>query len=226
MKFEKIDNLDYSTREALNSLRTNLRFCGDKVNVICLTSCTPNEGKSTISINLARTIAEDHKKVILIDADLRKSVLVGRHKAHAEEDIKGLSHYLTGQVNASMVIYETNFKNMDIIFSGPLTPNPTELLGNQYFTDLLDKLKESYDMIIIDTPPLGTVIDTAVIAPNCDGAVLVIEADAISYKYVQNVKKQLEKTGCKILGAILNKVDVNNKAYYNYYYKKYGEEYK
>ncbi|BCN32261.1 CpsD/CapB family tyrosine-protein kinase [Anaeromicropila herbilytica] len=220
--FEKVEDMDYSTREALNSLRTNLRFCGGDNKVICLTSCRACEGKSTTSINLARVLAADGKRVILIDADLRKSVLVGRYHIKTEEEISGLSHYLSGQVEKEEIIYESNVKNMDVIFSGPLTPNPTELLGNEYLQRLITELKEEYDMVIIDTPPLGTVIDTAVIVPNCDGVILVIESETISYKAVQNVKKQLMNTGVKILGAILNKVDYNNKPKYNYYYNQYS----
>jgi capsular exopolysaccharide synthesis family protein len=223
--FEKIEELDYNTREALNSLRTNIRFCGDNIKVISLTSSRPYEGKSTTSFNLSRVLAADGKKVIFIDADLRKSVLVGRHHIKTADEISGLSHYLSGQVGKENIIYETNITNMDIIFSGPLTPNPTELLGSQYFDKLLKELKEEYDVVIIDTPPLGSVIDTAVIVPYCDGIILVIESDAISYKVVQNVKKELQKTGVKILGAILNKVDLQAKLSYNYYYKEYSKEY-
>lgn len=223
--FEKIDELDYNTREALNSLRTNIRFCGDDIKVISLTSSRPYEGKSTTSFNLSRVLAADGRKVIFIDADLRKSVLVGRHHIKTTDEISGLSHYLSGQVAKGDIIYETNIVNMDIIFSGPLTPNPTELLGSQYFDKLLKELKEEYDVVIIDTPPIGSVIDTAVIVPYCDGIILVIESDAISYKVVQNVKKELQKTGVKILGAILNKVDLQAKLNYNYYYREYSKEY-
>lgn len=215
---ENLEKMDYARREAFNSLRTNLQFCGDDTQIIMLTSCTPNEGKSTVTLELARSLSEDGKKTILIDADLRKSVLVGRHRIHSEEEIYGLSHYLSGQKKLNEVISETDIKNFDMIIAGPYAPNPTELLGKSYFNKMLDQLREQYDIILIDCPPLGWVIDAAVIAPSCDGAILVVESNAISYRYLQEVKKQLEVTGVRILGAVLNKVKVQSGGYYNRYY--------
>jgi len=221
VEFGKLDKLEYSINEAYKTLRTNLSFCGDDIKVILLTSCTPNEGKSTVSIRLSQALAEDNKKVILVDADLRKSVLIGRHGITSEKTIKGLSHYLSGQASLDDVICETNIDGMHTIFAGPTTPNPTELLGNKYFARMIDKLKESYDYVIIDAPPLGSVIDAAIITKVCDGAILVIENNVISYRFAQDVKKQLEMTECKILGAILNKVDTSKKGYYSGYYNGY-----
>jgi len=230
---ENLEKMDYARREAFNSLRTNLQFCGDDTQVIMLTSCTPNEGKSTVTIELARSLSEDGKKTILIDADLRKSVLVGRHRIHSEGEIFGLSHYLSGQKKLPEVICETDIPKFDMIIAGPVAPNPTELLGKAYFNKMLTQLREDYDVILIDSPPLGWVIDAAVIAPSCDGAILVVESNAISYKYLQEVKKQLELTGVRILGAVLNKVKVESGGYYNRYYaghykgyySKYGGKY-
>lgn len=221
---QKLEKQSYSTREAFNSLRTNLQFCGDDVKVILFTSCTQNEGKSTVTLELARSLGEDNKKVILLDADLRKSVLIGRHAIKGDGEILGMSHYLSGQKKLTDVIYNTNIDNVDLMVSGPVVPNPTELLGNHYFDDMLAELRNQYDVILIDSPPLGAVIDTAVIAPKCDGAVLVVESRAISYRFLQEVKKQLEVTGVKILGAVLNKVQVENGGYYNRYYGgRYGK---
>ena len=231
LTIENLEKMDYARREAFNSLRTNLQFCGDDTQVIMLTSCTPNEGKSTVSIELARSLSEDGKRVVLIDADLRKSVLVGRHRIHSEEEIFGLSHYLSGQKKLEEVIYETDIPKFDMIVAGPVAPNPTELLGKKYFNKMLESLRENYDFVLIDCPPLGWVIDAAVIAPSCDGAILVVASNEISYKYLQEVKKQLEVTGVRILGAVLNKVKVQAGGYYNRYYaghykgyySKYGE---
>lgn len=221
VEFGKLDKLEYSINEAYKTLRTNLSFCGDDVKVILLTSCTPNEGKSTVSIRLSQALAEDNKKVIVIDADLRKSVLIGRHGITGESEIKGLSHYLSGQASLDDVICETNIDGMNAIFAGPVTPNPTELLGNKYFNRMIEAMREKYDYIIIDAPPLGSVIDAAIITKVCDGAILVIENNVISYRFAQDVKKQLEMTECKILGAILNKVDTSKSGYYSGYYKGY-----
>lgn len=221
VEFGKLDKLEYSINEAYKTLRTNLSFCGDDVKVILFTSCTPNEGKSTVSIRLSQALAEDNKKVIILDADLRKSVLIGRHGITSENEIKGLSHYLSGQASLDDVICETNIDGMSAIFAGPVTPNPTELLGNKYFNRMIETLRGQYDYIIIDAPPLGSVIDAAIITKVCDGAIIVIENNVISYRFAQDVKKQLEMTDCKILGAILNKVDTSKKGYYSGYYKGY-----
>ena len=223
IKFENLKKLEYGINEAYKTLRTNLSFCGDNVKTILLTSCTPNEGKSVVSLRLAQALAEDGKKVILIDADLRKSVFVGRYGVSGEKHIKGLSHYLTGQAELDDVICETDIENMYAIFAGSVNPpNPTELLGNHYFGKMIAVLRQKYDYIILDTPPLGSVIDTAIITKICDGAILVIESNVISYRFAQDVKKQLDMADCKILGAILNKVDTHNKGKYKGYYKSYG----
>ena len=223
--------MDFRTTEAYKTLRANLEFSGEDVKVIAITSCTPNEGKSSVSMNLAKAIAESGKKVILIDADLRKSVLVGRHRIQGDGEIFGLSHYLSGQKKLEEVICETDIPKFDMIVAGPVAPNPTELLGKKYFNKMLETLRENYDFVLIDCPPLGWVIDAAVIAPSCDGAILVVASNEISYKYLQEVKKQLEVTGVRILGAVLNKVKVQAGGYYNRYYaghykgyySKYGE---
>lgn len=223
IKFENRKELDYRTNEAYKALRTNIAFCGDNVKVIDFTSCTPNEGKSSVTFNLSVSLAEAGKKVLMIDADMRKSVLVGRYKVGSVE--KGLAHYLTGQNTFDEVCMETDIEGMDIIFSGNYVPNPAELLGSENFEKLLKDCREKYDYIIVDTPPLGSVIDSAIAAKYADGAVIVIEADAINYHFVQDVKKQLEKSGVRILGTVLNKVPVKTGkyGYGNYGYGNYGE---
>lgn len=223
IKFETRKELDYRTNEAYKALRTNIAFCGDNVKVIDFTSCTPNEGKSSVTFNLSVSLAEAGKKVIMIDADMRKSVLVGRYKVGSVE--KGLAHYLTGQNTFDEVCMETDIDGMDIIFSGNYVPNPAELLGSENFEKLMKFCREKYDYVIVDTPPLGSVIDSAIAAKYADGAVIVIEADAINYHFVQDVKKQLEKSGVRILGTVLNKVPVKTGkyGYGNYGYGNYGE---
>ena len=150
---------------------------------------------------------------------LRKSVLLGRYRIN--KPIKGLTHYLSGLNSIEDIIYSANVDNLHLIFSGQIPPNPSELLDSKGFSVLISYLRENYDYIFIDTPPLGAVIDAAIIAKNCDGMALVIEANAINYKFAQKVQAQLEKTGTKILGVILNKVDMSEKGYYGEYYGKY-----
>ncbi len=222
---EKLKERDFQSNEAFKLLRTNIQFCGRDIKVICFTSCLPNEGKSNVSFNLALSFAESGKRVIFIDADLRRSVIVGRYKP--DHAVFGLTHYLSGLHSINEVVYETNVNNLDIIFSGPNTPNPAELLDSECFQDLMKMLRKEYDYIILDTPPLGSVVDSSIVSEYCDGLVLVIEANEISYKLAQKVKKQLEKGKCRILGAVLNKVE-RKKGQYTYYgrkYKKYENRY-
>lgn len=215
---------DYNTKEAYNSFRTNLRFCGDDIKIVMITSCTPEEGKSLSAMSLARACAEDGMRILFIDADLRRSRLVNTFKIKANTPLKGLSHYLSGQESLGGIIYTTGVKDFEIVLAGPSSPNPTELLGNKKFRTLLEHARENYDMVIIDTPPLGSVIDAAVIAPQCDGAVLLIESEVISRRFAVEIKEQLEFAGCRILGAALNKVRVNKK-HYNGYYRRYYSGY-
>ncbi|MBQ8923531.1 MAG: polysaccharide biosynthesis tyrosine autokinase [Lachnospiraceae bacterium] len=222
----KLNKLDYSSNEAYKSLRTNIEFCGKEIKVIGLTSCIPNEGKSSVSINIARSFAESGKRVLLIDSDMRKSVMVGRYRI-SSKGLNGLSHLLSGYRDVEEVMCETNIENFYILLSGPTPPNPSELLGNERFKDFIKTAKEYVDYIIIDCPPLGSVIDAAVISQVCDGMALVLSANEISYKFAQNVKAQLEKTDCRILGVILNKVRMRENGYYygRYYGKYYGKYY-
>ena len=151
VEFGKLEDLEYSVNEAYKTLRTNLSFCGNDVKTILLTSCTPNEGKSTVALRLTQALAEDEKKVILVDADLRKSVFIGRYGITSEHQIKGLSHYLSGQNELDDVICETGIENLNIIFAGPTTPNPTELIGNSYFEEMIKTLREQYDYCLLYT---------------------------------------------------------------------------
>ena len=221
IRFENIKDLDFKTNEAYKRVRTNITFSGEDIRVVAVTSSIPNEGKSEVSFRLAQAFAEDGKKVLYIDADIRKSVTVARYGV--DRETKGLSHYLSGQTkNLEDVIYETNIDNLSMIFTGAKAPNPAELLGRPKFANMLKTLKEQYDFIILDCPPLGSVIDAVLVAKNCDGTILVIESDNVSYKMVQNVKKQLDQSDCKILGVVLNKVQSGGKGYYGYYKGYYG----
>mgnify|MGYP002796826879 FL=1 len=210
---------DYRSNEAYKTLRTNLEFSGSDNKAIVLTSSTPNEGKSTVSIGLALALVESGKRVLFVDADLRKSVLVGRHRV--TEEVKGLSHYLSGQADLNDVICRTQEAGLFVIFAGVVPPNPSELLGQKRFAHLIENAKANYDYVIIDAPPLGSVIDAAVISKVCDASVLVVAAKTVSYKFVRTVKDQLEKTGCPILGVVLNKVDMKQNKYYGKYYGNY-----
>lgn len=221
LRFEKEE--DYRTKEAFKTLRTNIEFSGSDIKVIAVTSCTPNEGKSSVTMELVKAFAEAGKDTLLVDADMRKSVLVGRYKTGAVR--MGLTHALIGKEGYKDVVYRTNVKNLYITFSGPVPPNPSELLGGQRFADFLGRARQDFDYVIVDTPPLGSVIDAAVVSRECDGTILIIENNAVSYKFVQRVKDQLDKAGSRVLGVVLNKVDMSAKGYYGHYGRYYGKYY-
>lgn len=215
---------NYFVHEAFNTLRTNILFSGKNVKSIVVTSCIAHEGKTTVSFELARSLTEIGKKVLLIDADLRKSVMVSRYTK--ERGIMGLSQFLSGQAEVDEVINHTQVPYLDVLFAGPYPPNPTALAGSPAFKELIDEKREDYDYIIVDAPPLGLVIDAAVMANYCDGAVFVINAGTTKYRVAQNVKEQLLKSGCKILGVILNQASRKDISSNNSYYgAEYTEEY-
>lgn len=219
IELKKVE-LDYKAKEAYKTLRTNVEFSGDNIQIVALTSCTPNEGKSSIAYELASSFAQNGKKALLIDADLRNSVLIRKHfKGKVRY---GIVHYLVGRYGFDDVCCETNIKNLYIAFAGPVPPNPSELLGNKRFKAMLEDARHNYDIIIIDTPPLGSVIDSAIIAKQCDGVMMVIARGEISYRFAQKVKEQLEKAECRILGCILNKVDMSKGGKYGQYGSYYG----
>lgn len=217
---------DYNYNEAIKTLRTNIQFCGSSIKTIMMTSSLPDEGKSDVSMSLAASLAQIGKKTLIIDADIRKSVLKLRYQVTHE--IYGLSQYLSGQKELKQILYQTEIENLDMVFAGPYSPNPAELLEEELFAELLEVMRSCYDYIIIDTPPMANLIDGAIVARHCDGAVIVIESGAISYRLEQRVKGQIEKSGCRILGVVLNKVDISEGKYYSRYgkygkYDKYGK---
>jgi len=142
---------DYRSDEAYKMLRTNIEFSGEKNKVLVFTSCTPGEGKSTVSLSVAESLAQSGKKVLFVDADLRKSVLAGRHGVHGE--LKGLSHFLSGKEKVEDVVCKTQIENLMMIFAGIVPPNPAELLGQEKFEGLITSGRKVYDYIIIDCPP-------------------------------------------------------------------------
>lgn len=207
--------------ESLKTLRTNLMFSGPSVRVFGFTSYGPGEGKTTISLQSAIAFAQMGKRVLLVDADLRKSVLAGQLRVKSK--VEGLSHYLSGLANVSELIRETDVPGLYIMFAGIRVPNSTELLGSDNFSRLIPALKEVFDYVVVDTAPLGQVIDCALMAPHLDGVVMVIDASHNSYKLERRVKNQLEKSGGKVLGVVLNQVDTSrDRGYYGKYYGGYN----
>ena len=188
---------DFFTQEAFKALRTNLQFCGQDIHTVVITSCNENEGKTTITLQLAKSLSELDKRVLVIDADMRKSVMAGRNTS--VEAPVGLSEVLTGLVAVKDCLYTTQCENLSIMFAGKYPPNPVELLGGPYFESLLQEARKVYDYVLIDVPPLGSVIDAAVVAAKCDGTILVISDNQVRYRQAIEVAEQLKKSGSKIL---------------------------
>lgn len=216
----KIEQMEYYMEEELKTLRTNLLFSGVDKKVILVTSTVPGEGKSETSMNLAVSLANLEKKVLLLDMDLRKSVMIPRYSIEQVEH--GMAHFLSGQCQLSDMICNTNIPGLHLAVAGPVTPNPTELLSGDIFPKMLATLREVYDYIIIDSAPLGLVIDAVIIAKECDGTLLVVQAGRAKYRQVQSVKARIEASGSKILGVVLNRIKEQNMGYYNAVYRKYG----
>ena len=202
--------MSYAMTEELNTLRTNIQFSGVDKKVIVMTSSFSGEGKSTITYQLAKSLAELGKRVLLIDADMRKSVMVNMLESGSVD--KGLSHYLSGQCSLSEAVYATESSRLHILFAGPVPPNPTELLSGELFKDTLNSFRDIYDYIFIDCAPVGMVIDAAI---------MMIESGAVKRKLALEAKEKLETAGCPILGVVLNKVERKSGGYYRKYYKKY-----
>lgn len=214
---------EYFTQEAYKTLRTNIQFCGQNIKVIAITSVHENEGKSTVSLHIGKSFAELGKKVLVIDADMRKSVIAGRNTT--ADTPSGLSELLTGLKEKADCFYPVKDLNMDVVFSGPYPPNPVELLNNDHFAELITACRSQYDYIIIDTPPLGQVIDAAVVATKCDGVIMVLGSTKVHYKQAQELVEQIEKSGSKMLGIVRNHRRKSDKKYYyrRKYYHAYGK---
>ncbi len=215
----KIDRDEYYFTEALNTLTTNIAFAGPDNQVIMMTSTFPGEGKSTVSYELAVALAKMDKKVLFVDADLRKSTFIGR--TEFSERVQGLSHFLSNQVPLKDTLVKTDIEGLTAIFAGPAPPNATHLLDSPRFKQLLKEAKNHYDYVIVDAPPLGAVVDGSIVANACDAAILLVQHGTIREKYVKNSIRQLEKSECPILGVIINKTPMKKNSYYKGYYKGY-----
>ena len=211
------------TEEYYNALCTNIQLSGDKLKVISVTSVNPGEGKSTTSINIAWSFARAGYKTLLIDGDIRNSVMSGVFKSR--EKITGLTEFLSGTKDLSHGLCDTNIENLFVVQSGSVSPNPTALLQSKNFNDMIETLRKYFDYIIVDTAPIGIVIDAAIITQKCDASILVTAMGEANKHDVQKAKQQLEQTGKPFLGVVLNKFDVQREKYGSYgSYGNYGKK--
>ena len=225
--FKHIPELPFAVAEALNRLRVNVRFCGEDIRKIMVISSVPNEGKSFISINLWKLLAESGEKCVFVDGDLRKSVIKERYQLGGESDgeVKGISHYLSGHIALKDAIYHTDFPNADIVPLFTAVTNPSILLESERFAEMLDELAKEYRYVIVDAAPLTAVADGERIASLCDGALMVVRAGDTSRKLLQRSIAQIERAGCPLIGVVLNRVEGKGSGYYSKYgrYGRYGK---
>lgn len=209
--------------EYYNALCTNIQLSGDKLKVISVTSVNPGEGKTTTSVNIARSFARAGYKTLLIDGDTRNSVMSGFFKSR--EKITGLTEFLSGTADLSHGLCDTNIENLFVVQSGSVSPNPTALLQSKNFNDMIETLRKYFDYIIVDTAPIGIVIDAAIITQKCDASILVTATGEVNKRDVQKAKQQLEQTGKLFLGVVLNKLDISVDKYGVYAsYGNYGKK--
>lgn len=220
-----IPEAPFQVNEAINTLRGNIQLSGFDIKTICLTSSFKHEGKSSLSLRLAKSFAALGKKTLFMDCDIRNSRTISRYEVKRRKKIKGLTEYLCGEIEMDEAIWETNEAHLDIIFTGAVAPNPSELFSSELFTKLLKAMRDRYDYVIVDTPPVNAVIDGVLTAKQCDGTVLVVESGVSDRRQVQHAKQQLDYAGVKLLGVVLNKVGQRKGAYgYGYGYG-YGQQY-
>ncbi len=213
--------------EAYRTLRTNIKFSSlDKpLKTIMITSSVPHEGKTTNAVNLALTISESGKKVIIVDADLRRPVV---HKVFNSDSKPGLTNVLVGSMKLSEVIKRADEIDSHLYYipCGPIPPNPSELLGSDKMKTVIEELKQQADTIIFDTPPTIGFADSLVLANQMDGVVLLLSSGEVTRDAAKQAKLLLEKAKANILGVILNRVDVKREGYYYYYhYYNYSKYY-
>jgi capsular exopolysaccharide synthesis family protein len=214
-----IKNPKSQAAEAYRTLRTNIQFSSfdKRIKTIVVTSSQPGEGKSTIVSNLAITTAQSGKRVLLIDCDLRKPVIYKRLDLSNQE---GLTSLLAGEKKLEECVKTIGLPNFYVITSGLIPPNPAELLGSNKMKSIFEEVKENFDMIFIDTPPVLAVTDAQVLASLCDGVVLVASYGETDKNSIVRAKELIDKVGAKILGVIINKVTNEANKYHSYYEDK------
>ena len=227
IKFGVQPKLPYAMEEAVNRLRINVGFLGKDIRKIMFMSSEPNEGKSFVAMSLWKQMVEAGEKTILLDADLRKSVMVETYNLTREDGkkLEGTTHYLSGEGDLKDYILHTDAPNGDILPNVDNVINPSMLIESDRFRDMLDYMAKEYRYVFVDAPPLGLVSDGERIGNMCDGAILTVRSGVTPKGIIRNSIRQLERAGCPVLGIVLNRVDTatNGYGYYKKYY--YGSRY-
>lgn len=207
--------------ESYRTLRTNINFSAvdEEIKVLMVTSSGAGEGKSTTVANIAITYAQNGSRVVLLELDLRKPTV---HKTFNVSNRRGITHVLTKQADLLDVIQDTDVPNLSVITSGPIPPNPSELVGSKTLGNTLQELKNHFDIIIIDTPPILALTDAQLVATYCDGVILVADSGRVKRSALIHAKERLQIVNARILGVVINNAKRKKKD--NYYYYYYGND--
>lgn len=207
--------------EQFRTIRTNITYSSiDKpLKSVLFTSAMPNAGKSTVAANVAIAYAQAGKKTLLIDADLRRPTT---HYTFEMLNTSGLSTAIIGALSINKVAKESNIENLDVITSGPVPPNPSELLSSNKMSLFMENISNQYDMVLIDSPPLLAVTDAQVLSQLAEGTILVTNLENNNKDSISQAKNLLEKVDANIIGVVLNNKEIENKK--NNYYYYYGNE--
>lgn len=212
--------LDYGCNEALNTLCTNLFYCGENIRSVLLTSRYEQEGKSGIAMNVMRTLAGFGKRVVLVDADLRCSTLARRYRFSFERgEALGLAQYLAGMCSLDDALYQTNLPGAFLLPAGREVLNSMQLLASPRYGEMMERLRAEFDMVLVDSPPAGVIVDAVEIARYCDGAILVVAYNKGRRQDIGEVAANISKTGCRVLGAVMNGVNLRSFRNRRYYYR-------
>lgn len=209
--------------EAFRNMRTNITFSDidEELKVLTVTSVGKGEGKSTIMANYAVALAQSRKKVLLIDCDLRRPRL---HRLFEQPNKRGLTNILLRESEAVNTIQSTEVENLFLITSGPIPPNPSEILASKRLGALIQELKQTFDYILIDAPPVGVVTDAAVLSQVTDGYILVAAIDVTNREGLKVALSTLENVNANIIGVVVNNTPTNKRSGYYYYYSEYAYE--
>lgn len=228
LEIKRFPELDYMCNEAMNTLCTNLFYCGSQNKNILITSRYAVEGKSYVAMNMLRTLASLQKRVVLVDTDLRRSSIVGRFRLEfGKGDSTGLAQYLAGMCEIEDILYSTNLPNAYIVPVGREVASSLQLLNSPQMPILMQYLRENFDIVLVDTSPVGMIVDALDVAKHCDGAVLVVSYKRGKRRELAEVVQMINRTGCKILGSVLNNVNLRSLSNRKYYYssERYSAKY-
>ena len=211
--------------ESLRTIRTNIRLAHPDVNAktLLITSSVSQEGKTTVSSNIAVSFALAGRKTLLVDTDMRKPRV---HKLFGLDNKEGISTYMLGEKPIEQLIRRNVYQGLDVLFCGPIPPNPAEMMESKRFREMVDRLKELYDIVIFDSPPIIAVSDAAIIASMTDGVIIVVKIRQISRDILKRAVAQLTKANVMLLGAVVNNLDLKGGGRYGSYYYYYHEKYK